>query len=57
MRIGLFIDDYLPSVHGVATSTATYKQALEDLGHEVFVVAPKVEDYDDYDDHVIRMPS
>ena len=23
----------------------------------MFVVAPKVEDYDDYDDHVIRMPS
>lgn len=57
MRIAFFIDDYLPSVHGVATSTFTYKQALEKLGHEVFIVAPKVEGYDDNDDHIIRMPS
>ena len=45
MRIAFFIDDYLPSVHGVATSTLNYKQALEALGHEVFVVAPKCEGY------------
>ena len=57
MRIAFFIDDYLPSVHGVATSTLNYKQALESLGHEVFVVAPKCEGYEDYDDHVIRLPS
>ena len=57
MRIAFFIDDYLPSVHGVATSTLNYKQALESLGHEVFVVAPKCEGYDDHDDHVIRLPS
>ena len=50
MRIAFFIDDYLPSVHGVATSTLNYKQALESLGHEVFVVAPKCEGYDDHDD-------
>ena len=43
MRIAIFIDDYLPSVHGVATSTVTYKRALEALGHEVFVIAPKIE--------------
>lgn len=57
MRIAFFIDDYLPSVHGVATSTLNYKQALESLGHEVFVVAPKCEGYEDHDDHVIRLPS
>ena len=57
MRIAFFIDDYLPSVHGVATSTLNYKQALEALGHEVFVVAPKCEGYEDHDDHVIRLPS
>lgn len=57
MRIAFFIDDYLPSVHGVATSTLTYKKALESLGHEVFIIAPKVKDYEDNDDHVIRMSS
>ncbi len=57
MRIGIFIDDYLPSVHGVATSTTSLKKALEDLGHEVYIIAPKCKGYDDEDDHVIRVPS
>ena len=57
MKIAFFIDDYLPSVHGVATSTLVYKQALESLGHEVFIIAPKVKGYEDNDDHVIRLSS
>ena len=57
MRIGIFSDDYLPSVHGVATSTTSLKKALEDLGHEVYIIAPKCKGYDDDDDHVIRVPS
>ena len=57
MRIAFFIDDYLPSVHGVATSTATFRAALERMGHEVYVVAPKTEGYEETDDHVIRLPS
>ena len=57
MRIAFFIDDYLPSVHGVATSTRAYKQALETLGHEVFIVAPKVDGYADEDDNIIRISS
>jgi len=57
VRIVFFIDDYLPSVHGVATSTATFRTALERMGHEVYVVAPKAEGYEETDDHVIRLPS
>ena len=57
VRIAFFIDDYLPSVHGVATSTATFRAALERMGHEVYVVAPKAEGYEETDDHVIRLPS
>lgn len=57
MRIAFFVDEYLPSVHGVATSTAVYKAALEQLGHEVYIVAPRVEGYQDDDTHIIRMPS
>ena len=33
------------------------KKALEDLGHEVYIIAPKCKGYDDDDDHVIRVPS
>lgn len=57
MRIAFFIDDYLPSVHGVSTSTLNCKRALESLGHEVFVIAPRCEGYEDHDDHIIRLPS
>lgn len=57
MKIAIFIDDYLPSVHGVATSTLMYKEALTALGHDVYIIAPKCAGYEDNDDHVIRMPA
>ncbi len=59
MKIAFFTDDYLPYVHGVTTSIQNYRQALEELGHEVFIVAPKPRQkgWDDHDDHVIRIPS
>mgnify|MGYP000986290971 FL=1 len=57
MRIAFFIDDYLPSVHGVATSTASLKEALEKLGHDVYIIAPKCKGYEDNDKNIIRMPS
>lgn len=57
MKIAFFTDDYLPYVHGVVTSIQNYRKALELLGHEVFIVAPKKSGYDDHDDHVIRLPA
>lgn len=38
MKIGLFTDTYEPDINGVATSVGTLKNALEKLGHEVFVI-------------------
>jgi 1,2-diacylglycerol 3-alpha-glucosyltransferase len=57
MKIAFFTDDYLPYVHGVVTSIQNYRRALELLGHEVYIVAPKKNGYEDNDDHVIRLPS
>lgn len=57
MRIAFFTDDYLPHVHGVTTSIKNYREALEALGHEVYIIAPKQPGYEDHDDHIIRMPS
>jgi 1,2-diacylglycerol 3-alpha-glucosyltransferase len=57
MKIAFFTDDYLPYVHGVVTSIQNYRKALETLGHEVFIVAPKKNGYEDDDDHIIRLPS
>lgn len=57
MKIAFFTDDYLPFIHGVTTSIQNYRRAFEALGHEVFIVAPNNPDYEDNDDHVIRLPS
>ena len=57
MKIAFFTDDYLPHIHGVAISIKTYREALEKLGHEVYIIAPKKPGYEDNDDHIIRMMS
>lgn len=38
MRIGLFSDTYPPYINGVSTSVNMLKNALEKMGHQVFVV-------------------
>jgi glycosyltransferase involved in cell wall biosynthesis len=43
----------------VTRSIQNYREALEEMGHEVYIVAPKPKqkDFVDNDDHVIRLPS
>ena len=38
MRIGLFTETYPPQINGVSTSLTMLKKALEELGHEVYLV-------------------
>ena len=40
MRIGIFTDSYYPHISGVSTSIDMLKEALEEMGHTVFIVAP-----------------
>lgn len=40
MKIVFFLEIYLPVLNGVVVSAQTYRRALEDMGHEVFFVAP-----------------
>ena len=59
MRIGLFTDTYPPYINGVSTSVHMLKIALENLGHEVFVVTvnQKASSYDFAEDgHIIKVP-
>jgi glycosyltransferase, group 1 family len=59
MRIGLFTDTYPPYINGVSTSVHMLKIALENLGHEVFVVTvnQKASSYDfEEDGHIIKVP-
>lgn len=55
MRIGLFTDAYLPDINGVVSSVVTLKQALEDLGHTVFVVSNHKSTKITYEDRVLRL--
>lgn len=56
MRIGFFTDSYLPRLDGIAISVDTFRRALEDIDHEVFVFCPKRPNMPD-DDHVIPFRS
>lgn len=49
MKIGLLTDAYKPVTSGVTTSLLMLKEGLEELGHEVYVIAPTSKKYQDYD--------
>jgi 1,2-diacylglycerol 3-alpha-glucosyltransferase len=41
MRILMISDVYFPRINGVSTSIQSFRQELEALGHEVFLIAPE----------------
>lgn len=58
MRIGIFTDAYLPYVSGLVTSELMLKNALEKMGHEVYIVTANLESFkfiNDKDNKVIRI--
>ena len=57
MRIGMFADSYLPDINGVVTSIVTLKRALENDGHDVFVITthPSLI-HTSYEDRILRLP-
>lgn len=57
MKIGFFTDAYLPQLNGVATSVEAWAKELGKLGHEVYVIAPKYQNFKDKSDKIIRLPS
>jgi 1,2-diacylglycerol 3-alpha-glucosyltransferase len=58
MRIGFFTDSYPPVTDGISYSTLTFRKHLEDMGHEVFVLAPAPGfRYKERDPHIIRVPA
>lgn len=55
MRIGLFTDTYHPAVNGIAFVVDILRKGLEDLGHEVYIFAPKPSVlYKEKDKNIIR---
>ncbi|MGE5545140.1 MAG: glycosyltransferase family 4 protein [Bacillota bacterium] len=54
MRIGVFSDSYRPYTSGVVTSICTFKEELNNLGHETFIFAPRYRNYRDEEENVFR---
>lgn len=57
MHIAHFTNTYYPVVSGVVRSVATFRQALSELGHNVFILAQQSSEYEETEPFVFRYPS
>ena len=57
MRILMISDVYVPRVNGVSTSIQTFRKELEDLGHEVYLIAPHYEQCLEQEHRLFRVES
>lgn len=57
MKIGFFTDSYMPFLTGVTSSVESSAKALEQKGHEVYIIAPKHPRYKDHGKNVYRLTS
>lgn len=57
MRIGMFTDTYSPDINGVVSSIVTLQNALEALGHDVYIITNQPHVFrQNYEDKVLRLP-
>lgn len=57
MRIGIFTNCYHPLVNGVVGAVALLRKGFLELGHEVHLFAPQVDDYRDGEANIHRFPA
>lgn len=57
MHIAFFTNTYHPWVSGVVRSISSFRKALSDRGHNVFVFAQEAGDYIDSEPFIFRYPS
>jgi len=57
MRIAMFTNNYKPVVGGIVTSIDLFRRGLIDAGHEVHIVTPEYQDYEDVEPYVYRVPA
>ena len=55
MKIGFFTDVYWPKIDGVVVSIDLMRKALEELGHDVYVICPTYPDQGIDDQKIIRV--
>lgn len=59
MRVGIFTDTYPPFINGVSTSIVSLEKALQQMGHEVFIVTVNPDDMSyryENEERIIRIP-
>jgi len=57
MHIGFYTNAYNPTISGVVRSVGSFRKALVEMGHNVFVFSPQTEDYIDDEPFIFRYPS
>jgi 1,2-diacylglycerol 3-alpha-glucosyltransferase len=57
MHIGFYTNAYNPTISGVVRSVGSFRKALAELGHNVFIFSPQTEDYKDNEPFIFRYPS
>ena len=57
MHIGFYTNAYHPTISGVVTSVSSFRDALSNLGNNVFVFAPHAENFEDEEPFIFRYPS
>ena len=57
MHIAHFTNTYHPVTSGVVRSVSSFRQALSDLGHNVFIFAQTDREYKDKEPFVFRYPA
>ena len=57
LRIAIFTNAYRPTISGVVTSVCLFRQGLLARGHDVHVFTPQVEQYEDEEPYIFRLPA
>jgi 1,2-diacylglycerol 3-alpha-glucosyltransferase len=57
MRVLIFSNSYKPTISGVVTSIALFRQGLVEAGCDVHIIVPEYEDYQDEEPYVFRFPA
>lgn len=57
LRIGMFTNVYLPTTNGVVVSVETFRRALTELGHHVYIFGPDSGNIEDRAPYIFRYPA
>ncbi|HEX6386902.1 MAG TPA: glycosyltransferase [Anaerolineae bacterium] len=57
MHLAHFTNTYLPVISGVVRSVSSFRQALTELGHNVFIFAQHASDHKDEEPFIFRYPA